>query len=68
MLVLTRKPGEKIRIGADVIVEVVAMGRGGVRLGLIAPPEVVIRREELCRDPATRAPSKRRPAGKISDS
>ena len=47
MLVLSRKPGESIQIGPDVIVTVVQMGGGSVRLAFEAPREVPIRRSEL---------------------
>ena len=48
MLVLTRKPGEAIVIGQDIEVRVLSVGRGGqVRLGIAAPDEVLILREEL---------------------
>lgn len=46
-LVLTRKPGERVVIGKDVIVEVTEIGSGKVRLGFLAPPDVTIFREEL---------------------
>jgi carbon storage regulator len=47
MLVLSRKTGEQIMIADDIIVTVVQMKRGRVRLGIVAPPEVAVRREEL---------------------
>jgi len=47
MLVLTRKPGESIVIGDDIVLTVVAVGRGRVRLGVTAPRNVSIQREEL---------------------
>lgn len=47
MLVLTRKPGQRIRIGGDVSVTVVRVGAGGVRLGIEAPPGVAVHRGEL---------------------
>lgn len=47
MLVLTRKVGEKIVIGEDIIVTVLAMRGGQVRLGIEAPDAVRVRREEL---------------------
>ncbi|MBI3618892.1 carbon storage regulator, partial [Candidatus Peregrinibacteria bacterium] len=37
MLVLTRKRGEKIRIGEDIILTVVEIDRGKIRLGIEAP-------------------------------
>jgi carbon storage regulator len=49
MLVLSRKVGERIVIGDTVIVQVLAVRRGQIRLGITAPPSVSIRREELPR-------------------
>jgi carbon storage regulator len=48
MLVLSRKPGERIVIGDDVTVTVVRIGPNNVRLGIDAPTELNIVREELC--------------------
>ncbi|MGE3806427.1 MAG: carbon storage regulator [Gemmataceae bacterium] len=47
MLVLTRKLGEKIRIGQDICITVVDVERGKIRLGIEAPREVPIYRQEL---------------------
>lgn len=47
MLVLSRKEGERILIGDDIRVTVVRVSGGGVRLGIEAPPESAIVREEL---------------------
>jgi carbon storage regulator len=47
MLVLTRKVGEKILVGDDVIVSVVEVNRGSVRLGVEAPQSVSILRFEV---------------------
>jgi carbon storage regulator len=49
MLVLSRKIGERIIIGENVIVQVLAVRRGQIRLGITAPSTVSIRREELPR-------------------
>ena len=49
MLVLTRKIGETIRVGDDVRVQVLAIRGGQVRLGLTAPGDVRIFREEIFR-------------------
>lgn len=48
MLVLSRKPGERILIGDDVVVTVVRVGPNNVRLGIDAPRKMNIVREELC--------------------
>jgi carbon storage regulator len=47
MLVLSRKVGERIRIGDAVTVTVVRVTGGGVRLGIEAPAEMPVIREEL---------------------
>ena len=47
MLVLSRKVGERIRIGDGVVVTVVRVTGGGVRLGIEAPAEMPVVREEL---------------------
>ena len=47
MLVLSRKVGQRIRIGNEVTVTVVRITGGGVRLGIEAPAELSIIREEL---------------------
>ncbi|MCE9607665.1 MAG: carbon storage regulator [Planctomycetia bacterium] len=56
MLVLTRRVGESIRIGDDIVVTLVQIGPGKVRLGIEAAPDVVILREELLDRPSTPAP------------
>ena len=47
MLVLSRKTGERILIGDKITVTVVRIGQGGVRLGIDAPEEFEVVREEL---------------------
>ena len=47
MLVLSRKPHERILIGNDIAVTVVRVGPNIVRLGIEAPRDVPIVREEL---------------------
>ena len=47
MLVLSRRLGEKIKIGPDVWVTVVDIDRGKVRLGIEAPKDVSVMRQEL---------------------
>ncbi len=52
MLVLSRKPGEEILIGNDIRVKIVEVSGNKVRLGLTAPRELPIRRDELDAPPA----------------
>jgi carbon storage regulator len=47
MLVLTHRPGEQIALGNDIQLTVVAVCGSRVVLGLTAPPDVTVRREEL---------------------
>jgi carbon storage regulator len=47
MLVLTRKPGERIIIDRDIVVEVLSVQGNRVRLGIQAPPGQGIFRQEL---------------------
>lgn len=47
MLVLTRKIGEKIMIGDDIVLTVVQIDRGKIRLGIEAPKSMPIVRSEL---------------------
>lgn len=47
MLVLTRKQGETIRIGDNVVVKVISCGRGKVKIGVDAPTSVRVLRGEL---------------------
>ena len=47
MLVFTRKRHETIMIGDGIRIEVLRVGRDGVRLGVVAPPEVPVHREEI---------------------
>ena len=47
MLILTRRSGETILIGDNIQVTVVDVDRNQVRIGIDAPQEVKIVREEL---------------------
>ena len=47
MLVLTRKLGENIRIGDTVKITVLEVRSGQVKLGIEAPPDVKVHREEI---------------------
>lgn len=47
MLVLTRKQGEKIKIGDNITVTVLGVRGGVLKLGIDAPPHVRILRGEL---------------------
>lgn len=47
MLVLSRKVGERILIGDQIAVTVVRVSNGGVRIGIDAPSDMPVVREEL---------------------
>ena len=47
MLVLTRKSGEQILIGDNVIVTIISSDNGKVKVGIDAPSNVRILRKEL---------------------
>ena len=47
MLVLSRKENERIRVGESIVVTVVRLGGDKVRLGIEAPPDVLVLRDEL---------------------
>lgn len=47
MLVLTRRVNESIVIGKDIIVTVLEVQRDSIRLGIKAPHDVEINREEI---------------------
>ncbi len=47
MLILTRRPGERVVIGDEILVTVMAVSGHTVRLGIAAPAGVPIYREEI---------------------
>lgn len=47
MLVLSRKSGQRIMIGDNIVITVVRTGRDAVRIGVEAPKDVKVIREEL---------------------
>ncbi len=47
MLVLTRKTGEGIIIGDDIVIKIIEMKGGGVRIGIDAPQDKKIYRQEV---------------------
>jgi len=55
MLILTRRVGETVVIGEDIVVTVLSIKGNQVRIGVQAPKEVSVHREELLkrqREPA----------------
>jgi len=49
VLIFTRRIGEEIRIGDDIRVRIIDIKGKQVRLGIEAPPEIIIHREEIYR-------------------
>lgn len=47
MLILTRRVGETLVIGDDVQVTVMSINGNQVRIGIIAPKDVIVDREEV---------------------
>lgn len=47
MLVLSRKLGQTFQIGPDVRITVVKIDRNAVRIGIQAPDQVTIQRQEI---------------------
>lgn len=47
MLIFTRRIGEEIRIGDDIRLRIIDIKGKQVRLGIDAPPEVIVHREEI---------------------
>lgn len=47
MLVLTRKPGEGLLIGDDIVVKIIEIKGGAIRIGIDAPQKMKIYRQEV---------------------
>jgi carbon storage regulator len=47
MLVLSRKESERIKLGDSIVITILRMGRDTVRIGIEAPTDIVVLREEL---------------------
>ncbi len=47
MLIITRRPGEKIMLGDDVVIEVIEASGSSVRIGIDAPKSIPVYREEI---------------------
>lgn len=64
MLVLSRKENERIRLGDSIVLTIVRVSGDKVRLGIQAPPEVLVLRDELETFAAT-IPASAMPVGAI---
>ncbi len=47
MLIITRRGGERIMLGDDVVIHVLEVSGGTARIGIEAPREIPVYREEL---------------------
>ncbi|MCW4385715.1 carbon storage regulator [Salinibacterium sp. SYSU T00001] len=47
MLVLTRKPGERVLIGDDIVITIIENRGDGIRIGIDAPRGIQIQRAEI---------------------
>lgn len=47
MLIITRRPAERIIIGDEVVIEVIEISGSSVRLGIAAPKSIPVYREEI---------------------
>jgi len=47
MLILSRKQGEQLRIGEDITITVLQVRSGQVRIGINAPRDISVHREEI---------------------
>jgi carbon storage regulator len=63
MLVLSRKIGEKVVVGTQVVITVLSVKGARVRLGITAPSHVTVWREELARGDSPPDPVPAVPAG-----
>jgi len=57
MLVLSRKPLQSIMIGPDIRITIVKVERNQVRIGIEAPRDVTILRDELVESDAEAGPA-----------
>lgn len=47
MLILTRRAGETVRIGENIVITICAINGSSIRIGVSAPREVPVHREEV---------------------
>lgn len=51
ILILSRKTGERVLVGDNIVITLVRIGPNSVRFGIEAPKDMVIVREELASHP-----------------
>ncbi len=59
MLVLSRKLGQRFQIGPDVRITIVKIDRNSIRIGIEAPDDVPVYREEIAPAEASVSPAPR---------
>lgn len=47
MLVLSRRKTETIRVGDDITITILKVRGDKIKVGIVAPPEVIVHREEV---------------------
>lgn|GEM_PF-1850567 len=47
MLILMRRPGESIHIGPNIVVTLVGLDKSRARIGVTAPRDITVDREEI---------------------
>jgi carbon storage regulator len=47
VLIITRKPGDRIMVGDDIVLHVLEVAGGSVRIGIEAPRALPVYREEI---------------------
>ena len=67
MLVLTRKAGEKIVIGENVVIEVLEIQGNRVRIGIQAPRGITILRQELLLEKGDELPKTEQSAAQLAE-
>ncbi len=55
MLVLSRRQAERIMLGDSIVVTVLRVSGDKVRIGIEAPPDVLVLRDELDREAADKS-------------
>ena len=65
MLILTRRVGETLKIGDDIEVTVLGLRGGQVRMGINAPKDIAVHREEVLDRDAKDSQVGRNPADSI---
>ncbi len=62
MLVLSRRESERIKLGDAIVVTVIRVAAGRVRLGIEAPADIIVLRDELERNQTTESRGAQRSA------